>query len=54
LLTVSSGPLAKLREILAAFLATGLGVLRSLRGEKFQTWTPPSSARAITAQPGQI
>jgi cellulose synthase/poly-beta-1,6-N-acetylglucosamine synthase-like glycosyltransferase len=39
------GPAAKLREILAAFIATGWGVLRSLRGDRFQTWTPPASAR---------
>jgi cellulose synthase/poly-beta-1,6-N-acetylglucosamine synthase-like glycosyltransferase len=34
-------------EILGAFIATGLGVLRSLRGDRFQTWTPPASARAL-------
>lgn len=37
---------AALRSILSAFLATGLGILRSLRGDRFQTWTPPASARA--------
>lgn len=37
---------AALRSILSAFLATGLGILRSLRGDRFQTWTPPVSARA--------
>ena len=35
----------KLLDIAGAFAATGLGVVRSLRGERFQTWTPPSSAR---------
>ncbi len=35
-----------LRSVLSAFLATGLGILRSLRGDRFQTWTPPVSARA--------
>lgn len=35
-----------LRSVLSAFLATGLGILRSLRGDRFQTWTPPTSARA--------
>jgi len=39
------GPLGKLLDIVRALLATGLGVLRSIRGERFQTWTPPSSAR---------
>ena len=37
--------LGKLTDIAGAFAATALGVLRSLRGERFQTWTPPSSAR---------
>ena len=44
------GPLGKLREVLAAFVATGTGVFRSLRGDTFQTWNPPASARA--AAPG--
>ncbi len=39
------GRLGQLREMLAAFVATGAGVLRSLQGEKFQTWNPPASAR---------
>jgi cellulose synthase/poly-beta-1,6-N-acetylglucosamine synthase-like glycosyltransferase len=39
------GPLAKARDILGAFAATGLGVWRSLRGDRFQTWNPPASAR---------
>jgi cellulose synthase/poly-beta-1,6-N-acetylglucosamine synthase-like glycosyltransferase len=48
------GPAARLREVLLALVATGLGVIRSLRGEKFQTWTPPASARAaadLTPEP---
>jgi cellulose synthase/poly-beta-1,6-N-acetylglucosamine synthase-like glycosyltransferase len=44
--TSHRGPLGKLREVLAAFTATGLGVWRSWRGETFQTWNPPASARA--------
>ena len=40
------GKLAALRDILAAFLATGIGVARSLRGERFQTWVSPASSRA--------
>lgn len=39
------GKLAMLRDVLAAFLATGIGVRRSLAGERFQTWNPPASAR---------
>ncbi len=47
LLAVSrGGRIGQLREMLAAFVATGAGVLRSLRGETFQTWNPPASARA--------
>lgn len=45
------GPAAGVLDILGAFMATGLGVLRSLRGDRFQTWTPPASARAL-ADPG--
>ncbi len=41
-----SGPLGKLVDISAAFIATGVGVIRSLRGERFQVWTPPASARS--------
>jgi cellulose synthase/poly-beta-1,6-N-acetylglucosamine synthase-like glycosyltransferase len=35
----------KIIDIAFAFVATGLGVLRSFRGDRFQTWTPPASAR---------
>lgn len=35
----------KLLDVVAAFMATSLGVLRSLRGERFQVWSPPASAR---------
>lgn len=41
-----SGRIGKLLDIAAAFAATSLGVVRSLRGERFQTWTPPASARS--------
>ncbi len=41
-----TGVLATLRDVLGAFLATGVGVWRSLRGDRFQTWNPPASARA--------
>ena len=50
-----SGPASRLREIALALIATGLGVVRSLRGETFQTWTPPGSARAAPGlQPADI
>jgi hypothetical protein len=39
------GLLGKILDIVAAFVATGIGVVRSLRGERFQVWTPPASAR---------
>jgi len=44
-LLLPTGPLARAREMLSAFIATGIGVWRSLRGERFQTWTPVNSAR---------
>ncbi len=40
-----AGLLGKLVGIASAFMATGLGVAQSVRGERFQTWTPPASAR---------
>jgi cellulose synthase/poly-beta-1,6-N-acetylglucosamine synthase-like glycosyltransferase len=45
----SKGLLATLRDMLGAFVATGIGVLRSLRGDRFQTWNPPASARGFAA-----
>lgn len=45
-LTRPASMLGKLLDIAAAFLATSFGVIRSLRGERFQTWTPPASARS--------
>ncbi len=41
----SRGPLAQIWDILSAFVATGLGVLRAVRGHNFQTWTPIGSIR---------
>ena len=41
-----TSPAGKLLEVAAAFLATGFGVLRSLRGDRFQTWTPAASAHS--------
>ncbi len=40
-----TGPPGKIVDIIAAFIATGLGILQSLRGKRFQVWTPPASAR---------
>ncbi|MEJ1977694.1 MAG: glycosyltransferase [Acetobacteraceae bacterium] len=46
ILRATHGPGATLRSILAAFLATGIGCWRSLRGDRFQTWSPPASTRS--------
>lgn len=35
----------QLADILGAFIATGIGVWRSLMGETFQTWSPAASIR---------
>lgn len=51
LLMLSAGLLAQLpiitqlADMLGAFAATGLGVMRSLAGDHFQTWSPASSIR---------
>jgi cellulose synthase/poly-beta-1,6-N-acetylglucosamine synthase-like glycosyltransferase len=41
----SMTPFAQITEIMSAFAGTGLGVWRSLRGERYQTWTPAASIR---------
>jgi hypothetical protein len=46
LMRARHGMLVTVQEILKAFLATGIGVWRSLRGDRFQTWSPPVSARS--------
>lgn len=38
-------PFSQIYDILSAFVATGVGVLRSLRGDRFQTWAPAGSLR---------
>jgi cellulose synthase/poly-beta-1,6-N-acetylglucosamine synthase-like glycosyltransferase len=38
-------PFSQLTDILTAFVGAGLGVWRSIRGERFQTWTPAASIR---------
>jgi cellulose synthase/poly-beta-1,6-N-acetylglucosamine synthase-like glycosyltransferase len=35
---VRTGPLGALGDVLTAFMATALGVVRSLQGQRFQTW----------------
>jgi cellulose synthase/poly-beta-1,6-N-acetylglucosamine synthase-like glycosyltransferase len=39
------GRFGQIRAILAAFIATAIGVWFSVRGERFQTWNSPQSAR---------
>ncbi len=46
-----SGPVGCVTDIIFAFFATSFGVIQSLRGARFQTWNPPSSARIMTGQP---
>lgn len=38
-------PFAQVADILAALLGAGLGVWQSLRGSRYQTWTPAASIR---------
>jgi len=40
-------PLSSIAEILVALAGASLGVIHSLRGRQFQTWTPASSIRRI-------
>ncbi|HMN78811.1 MAG TPA: glycosyltransferase [Burkholderiaceae bacterium] len=37
--------LARIVDLLGALAGTGLGVWRSIRGQRFQTWTPAASVR---------
>jgi hypothetical protein len=37
--------LARIVEILRAMAATGIGLVKSRRGERFQTWELPASSR---------
>jgi cellulose synthase/poly-beta-1,6-N-acetylglucosamine synthase-like glycosyltransferase len=41
----SMKPFAQIAGLVAAFAGTGLGVWRSLQGERYQTWTPAASIR---------
>lgn len=38
-------PFSQVYDILGAFVGTGVGVMRSLRGDRFQTWAPAASLR---------
>jgi cellulose synthase/poly-beta-1,6-N-acetylglucosamine synthase-like glycosyltransferase len=38
-------PIAQLVDLIIAIAGAGVGVWRSVRGERFQTWTPASSVR---------
>jgi cellulose synthase/poly-beta-1,6-N-acetylglucosamine synthase-like glycosyltransferase len=40
-------PLSSIAEILVALAGASLGVIHSLRGRQFQTWTPASSIRRV-------
>jgi cellulose synthase/poly-beta-1,6-N-acetylglucosamine synthase-like glycosyltransferase len=40
-------PLSSIAEILVALAGASLGVIQSLRGQQFQTWTPASSIRRV-------
>jgi cellulose synthase/poly-beta-1,6-N-acetylglucosamine synthase-like glycosyltransferase len=42
-------PLHRLFAIVVSFAGVGWGVWRSLRGDRFQTWNPPLSARSVTS-----
>ena len=50
LATAQHGILATIRGVLGAFAATGIGVVRSCRGDRFQTWSPPVSARRLPTE----
>jgi cellulose synthase/poly-beta-1,6-N-acetylglucosamine synthase-like glycosyltransferase len=40
-----AGPAKQIRSILSGLLGVGIGVWRSIRGDRFQTWQPISTAR---------
>jgi cellulose synthase/poly-beta-1,6-N-acetylglucosamine synthase-like glycosyltransferase len=43
-------PLSQIVDVLTALCGAGLGVWRSLRGDRFQTWTPAASVRTGAAK----
>ena len=46
LVAAKFGPALKTLAMLLSFAGTAWGVWRSVRGDRFQTWTPTPSARA--------
>jgi cellulose synthase/poly-beta-1,6-N-acetylglucosamine synthase-like glycosyltransferase len=42
----AAGPAKQIRSILSGLLGVGIGVWRSIRGDRFQTWQPISTARS--------
>ena len=38
-------PFNRIIDVLLPFIANGMGIIKSLQGEKFQTWSSPASAR---------
>lgn len=38
-------PVPQIMDILSSYTATGLGILKSIKGERFQTWSPAQSIR---------
>jgi cellulose synthase/poly-beta-1,6-N-acetylglucosamine synthase-like glycosyltransferase len=50
-LAAGIGPVRKIWEIWLAFCATALGVVRSVRGDRFQTWSPAQSIRGMPTLP---
>jgi cellulose synthase/poly-beta-1,6-N-acetylglucosamine synthase-like glycosyltransferase len=44
-------PWSYIREAFVAIFATGVGVVKSLQGERFQTWSQAGSTRQVQAEP---
>lgn len=48
---VPGPPFSHAREAALAIVATGVGVLKSLKGERFQTWTQATTTRQALGEP---
>jgi cellulose synthase/poly-beta-1,6-N-acetylglucosamine synthase-like glycosyltransferase len=48
---VPGKPWEYMREAFVAVFATGVGVVKSLQGERFQTWSQAGSTRQIQVEP---